>query len=57
MEWGWPTGLNEKKFVVASFTHIYGFLTGITNLLLRDGSVFITEVFDPNLIAKKHFNE
>ena len=53
MEWGWPTTSNEKWLVVAPFTHIYGFLTGVTNPLLKSGTVFIPDVFDPKLIVEK----
>ncbi len=53
MEWGWPTRSNEKWLVIAPFTHIYGFLTGVTNPLLRGGSVFIPEAFEPTLIVEK----
>ncbi len=53
MEWGWPTNPNEKWLVVAPFTHIYGFLTGVTNPLLKSGTVFIPDAFDPNLIVEK----
>ncbi len=53
MEWGWPTKPNEKWLVVAPFTHIYGFLTGVTNPLLKSGTVFIPEAFDPSLIIEK----
>ncbi len=57
MEWGWPTRPNENWLVVAPFTHIYGFLTGVTNPLLKSGTVFIPEVFDPNLVVKKLSSE
>ena len=53
MEWGWPTTSNEKWLVVAPFTHIYGFLTGVTNPLLKSGTVFIPDSFDPKLIVEK----
>ena len=53
MEWGWPTTSNEKWLVVAPFTHIYGFLTGVTNPLLKSGSVFIPDAFDPKLVVEK----
>ena len=53
MEWGWPTTPNEKWLVVAPFTHIYGFLTGVTNPLLKSGTVFIPDAFDPKLIVEK----
>ena len=52
MEWGWPTTPNEKWLVVAPFTHIYGFLTGVTNPLLKSGTVFIPDEFDPKLIVE-----
>ena len=57
MEWGWPTKPNEKWLVVAPFTHIYGFLTGVTNPLLKSGTVFIPEVFDPSLVIEKLSSE
>ena len=57
MEWGWPTKENEKWLVVAPFTHIYGFLTGVTNPLLKSGTVFIPNVFDPNHIVEKLSSE
>ena len=53
MEWGWPTKLNEKWLVVAPFTHVYGFLTGVTNPLLKCGTVFIPDVFEPTLVVEK----
>jgi len=57
MEWGWPTRPNENWLVVAPFTHIYGFLTGVTNPLLKSGTVFIPESFDPNFIVEKLSSE
>ena len=57
MEWGWPTRPNENWLVVAPFTHIYGFLTGVTNPLLKSGTVFIPEAFDPNLVIEKLSSE
>ena len=57
MEWGWPTRPNENWLVVAPFTHIYGFLTGVTNPLLKSGSIFIPEAFDPNLVVEKLSSE
>ncbi len=50
MEWGWPTKNDEKWLVVAPFTHIYGFLTGVTNPLLRAGTIIIPEIFRPDII-------
>ena len=57
MEWGWPTRPNENWLVVAPFTHIYGFLTGVTNPLLKSGTVFIPDTFDPNLVVEKLSSE
>ena len=57
MEWGWPTRPNENWLVVAPFTHIYGFLTGVTCPLLKSGTVFIPEAFDPNLVVEKLSSE
>ena len=57
MEWGWPTRRNENWLVVAPFTHIYGFLTGVTNPLLKSGTVFIPGRFDPNLVVEKLISE
>ena len=57
MEWGWPTKPNEKWLVVAPFTHIYGFLTGVTNPLLKSGTVFIPQAFDPSLVVEKLSSE
>ena len=50
MEWGWPTKNNDKWLLVAPFTHIYGFLTGVTNPLLRAGKIIIPEAFRPDII-------
>ena len=52
MEWGWPTKPNENWLVVAPFTHIYGFLTGVTNPLLKSGTVFIPEALILTLLLK-----
>ena len=57
MEWGWPTKSNERWLVVAPFTHIYGFLTGVTNPLLRHGTIFIPETFEPTLVVEKISSE
>ena len=50
MEWGWPTKNDEKWLLVAPFTHIYGFLTGVTNPLLKAGEIIIPETFRPDII-------
>ena len=50
MEWGWPTRNDEKWLLVAPFTHIYGFLTGVTNPLLKAGEIIIPETFRPDII-------
>ena len=57
MEWGWPTKPHENWLVVAPFTHIYGFLTGVTNPLLKSGTVFIPGAFDPKFIVEKLSSE
>ena len=49
-EWGWPTGAGEIWLPVAPFTHIYGFLMGLVNPIIRSGSVVIPERFQPDLI-------
>lgn len=51
MEWGWPTRDAEVWLPVAPFTHIYGFLMGVVNPLLRAGTVVIPERFKPELIV------
>ena len=48
MEWGWPTKPNEKWLVSTIYAHLW-FLTGVTNPLLKSGTVFIPEAFDPSL--------
>ncbi len=57
MEWGWPTKNDEKWLVVAPFTHIYGFLTGVTNPLLRAGKIIIPEIFRPDIIINLLIDE
>lgn len=51
MEWGWPTNTNEIWLPVAPFTHIYGFLMGVLNPVLRAGSICIPPRFQPDLIV------
>ena len=52
MEWGWPTHDGERWLPVAPFTHVYGFLMGVLNPVLRAGSLFIPPRFHPDLIAQ-----
>lgn len=51
MEWGWPTNDGEIWLPVAPFTHVYGFLMGVLNPLLRAGSIVIPPRFHPDLIV------
>lgn len=51
MEWGWPTQAGEVWLPVAPFTHIYGFLMGVLNPVLRGGTVVIPPRFHPDLIV------
>ena len=51
MEWGWPTTNDERWLLVAPFTHIYGFLTGVTNPILKAGTIIIPAKFRPDLIV------
>lgn len=51
MEWGWPTHSAETWLPVAPFTHIYGFLMGVLNPVLRAGSIVIPKQFHPDLIV------
>tara|TARA_R110002110_G_scaffold414492_2_gene644689 strand:- start:4697 stop:6166 length:1470 start_codon:yes stop_codon:yes gene_type:complete len=50
-DWGWRTGAEEVWLPVAPFTHIYGFLMGLTNPLMRAGAIVIPERFQPDLIV------
>lgn len=51
MEWGWPTLSDERWLPVAPFTHVYGFLMGVVNPVMRAGSVIIPPRFQPDLIV------
>lgn len=51
MEWGWPTGDGEIWLPVAPFTHIYGFLMGVLNPVLRAGTIVIPPRFHPDIIV------
>jgi long-chain acyl-CoA synthetase len=57
MEWGWPTRDGETWLPVAPFTHIYGFLMGVLNPVLRGGTVVIPPRFHPDLIVDMLRNE
>ncbi|EBA04055.1 long-chain-fatty-acid--CoA ligase [Rhodobacterales bacterium HTCC2150] len=50
-EWGWNTGEGEIWLPVAPFTHIYGFLMGLTNPIINFGGTVIPERFQPDLIV------
>ncbi|MEJ6708142.1 MAG: AMP-binding protein [Amylibacter sp.] len=50
-DWGWRSREEEKWLLVAPFTHIYGFLMGLTNPIIRSGAVVIPERFQPDLIV------
>ena len=52
MEWGWPTKDAEVWLPVAPFTHVYGFLMGVLNPVLRGGTVHIPPRFHPDLIVE-----
>lgn len=50
-DWGWRTREGEVWLPVAPFTHIYGYLMGLTNPIIRAGAVVIPERFQPDLIV------
>ncbi|SPH27587.1 Long-chain-fatty-acid--CoA ligase [Ascidiaceihabitans donghaensis] len=56
-DWGWRTGADEIWLPVAPFTHIYGFLMGLTNPIIRAGGVVIPDRFQPDLIVDMLVNE
>lgn len=51
MEWGWPTAEGEIWLPVAPFTHIYGYLMGVTNPLLKAGTLVLPPRFQPDLVV------
>jgi len=51
IEWGWPTRDGDVWLPVAPFTHIYGYLMGVTNPLLRGGTLVIPPQFQPALVV------
>ncbi len=50
-DWGWHTQADEIWLPVAPFTHIYGFLMGVTNPIIRAGAIVIPARFQPDLIV------
>jgi len=50
-DWGWRTRADEVWLPVAPFTHIYGFLMGLTNPIMQSGTTVIPERFQPDLIV------
>ena len=51
MEWGWPTVEGEVWLPVAPFTHIYGYLMGVTNPMLKAGTIVLPPRFQPDLVV------
>lgn len=51
MEWGWPTEDGEIWLPVAPFTHVYGFLMGALNPVMRGCTVVLPPRFHPDLIV------
>jgi len=51
-DWGWRTRAEEIWLPVAPFTHIYGFLMGLTNPIIQAGATVIPERFHPDLIVE-----
>lgn len=51
MEWGWPTNENETWLPVAPFSHVYGFLMGVVNPILRGGKLVLPDRFKPDLVV------
>ena len=51
MEWGWPTQAQEIWLPVAPFTHVYGYLMGVTNPMIRGATLVIPPRFQPDLIV------
>nr|WP_281496160.1 AMP-binding protein [Marivita sp. S6314] len=56
-DWGWRTKPGEIWLPVAPFTHIYGFLMGLTNPIIKSGAVVIPERFHPDVIVDLLANE
>ena len=50
-DWGWRTEDSETWLPVAPFTHIYGYLMGLANPIIRAGTIIIPERFHPDLIV------
>ncbi len=56
-DWGWRTQPGEVWLPVAPFTHIYGFLMGLTNPIIRAGTIVIPDRFQPDLIVEMLVDE
>lgn len=50
-DWGWQTKDHDVWLPVAPFTHIYGYLMGLANPLVRAGALILPERFQPDLIV------
>lgn len=50
IEWCWRTVSNEIWLPVAPFTHVYGYLMGVTNPVLRGGKLVIPPQFHPDIV-------
>tara|TARA_Y100000385_G_scaffold289411_1_gene358788 strand:+ start:7746 stop:9248 length:1503 start_codon:yes stop_codon:yes gene_type:complete len=50
-DWGWQTQDRDVWLPVAPFTHIYGYLMGLANPLMRGGAIVLPERFQPDLIV------
>lgn len=51
IEWGWPTRDGDVWLPVAPFTHVYGYLMGVSNPLLRGTTLVIPAQFQPALVV------
>lgn len=56
-DWGWQTKDQDVWLPVAPFTHIYGYLMGLANPLMRAGAVILPERFQPDLIVEMLVDE
>ena len=52
MDWGWPTYDGEVWLPIAPFTHVYGFLMGVTCPMLNAGSIIIPDRFHPATVVE-----
>lgn len=51
VDWGWPSMDGDVWLPVAPFTHVYGFLMGVVNPVLRAGTLTLPRRFHPDLIV------